>query len=180
MAGQPDEDVSVAGIHTPDPFALPQDSLGIARYSSDGSLDTDFGNAGTLLRHLTTRRENRRVRDVEPSLGTVAFAADGSIVAATEVAIYTRRKLKYEAWIARFRPDGSPDLSFGGDGYAFVGERTLLTPDAISLQTDGSFYLAGYRFGRRDVSLALTHFNAGGGLDRGFGRRAGRGSPSAA
>jgi uncharacterized delta-60 repeat protein len=173
----PDGDVSIAGSHTPDPSALPQDSLAIARFSSTGSPDTAFGNGGTLTRELTTRREGGRVRDVQPLLGAVEFAANGSIVAATEVAIYTRRKLKYEAWLARFRSDGTLDPGFGTGGYTSVGERTLFTPGAVSVQADGAIYMAGHRFGRRNMSLALTHLQTRGGLDRGFGRRGRVGIP---
>ncbi|HEX2618857.1 MAG TPA: delta-60 repeat domain-containing protein, partial [Phototrophicaceae bacterium] len=70
----------------------------IMRYDPDGTLDTTFGDGGIVLLNLN------------PSLcvlANVTIDANERIV----VAGYSSRGL-----LARFNPDGSPDLSFGDQG----------------------------------------------------------------
>jgi uncharacterized delta-60 repeat protein len=68
--------------------------LELARYTSDGSLDSTFGNAGLV---------NTHIGDAFSSNSSNAIAIDslGRIIVAGSV-------------LARYNPDGSLDITFGG------------------------------------------------------------------
>src|SRR6185369_8752951 len=75
--------------------------VGVARYNTDGSLDSAFGDAG-------------RVRDSFPGLGNItglAVQADGKIV----VAGYSNQgSTGADFFLARYNVDGALDISFDG------------------------------------------------------------------
>ncbi|MDA0158740.1 proprotein convertase P-domain-containing protein [Solirubrobacter ginsenosidimutans] len=112
VALQRDGKIVVAGVHE-----LPDwhwESV-IARYRSDGSLDTSFGGDGMVT----------FADDISQSL---AIQADGRLVLAG------RDRL------VRFRPDGSLDGSFGTGG---VVQDSWQYIEALALQADGRIVTAG-------------------------------------
>jgi uncharacterized delta-60 repeat protein len=117
----------------------------VARFNSDGSLDTSFDGDGLV----TT------VIDTTSYLGSVAVQSDGKIVATG-------------AFLARYNSDGSLDTSFDTDG-------TVTYPVAsfqrgLALESDGAIVVAVFCpsgvFGEADFCLA--RFNTNGGLDTSF------------
>ncbi|MBL8487153.1 MAG: hypothetical protein JNK22_08715, partial [Rhodocyclaceae bacterium] len=117
----------------------------LVRYNADGSLDTDFGEAG------------RTVVPFSSSSGTGQVAAlqeDGKILFAGTV--YNEGVFSYA--VARYLADGSLDTGFGSGGIAKVsfgssGDACA----AITVLADGSILLAGTTMaaGFYDYGLAL-------------------------
>jgi uncharacterized delta-60 repeat protein len=171
LAVQPDGKIVVAGVSTeagtPD-FAL-------ARYGSDGALDTTFGNGGKV------------VTDLGGNFGIdQAFALvvqpDGRLVAAGASIVPGRLDLDFA--LARYNTDGSLDATFGTAGQVltdfgpvFVGAdptncalpaadfRGVDVAFALALQPDGKLVAGGVSTG----DYALARYNTDGSLDPTFG-----------
>ncbi|VVN20396.1 hypothetical protein [Pseudomonas fluorescens] len=82
-----------------------QESGFIVRLTSDGVLDTDFGNGEGFV--------EVRFKDKDSVVSSIAVQSDGSIIAGGTMSS------KYLI-LARFKPDGVLDTSFGVDGYAML------------------------------------------------------------
>jgi uncharacterized delta-60 repeat protein len=133
----------------------------LARYNSDGTLDTTFGTGGKV----TTR-----IADVAMAFA-LAVQADGKLVAAGWAAGTGTGSRDFA--LARYTPDGSLDTTFGTGGKVttdFGGGQ----PDeahALVVQADGKLVAAGS--GQRSLEtsfdFALARYNSDGTLDPGFG-----------
>lgn len=75
----------------------------IVRLTSDGELDTEFGNGEGFV--------EVRFKDQNSEIKSIAVQSDGSIIACGTMSS------KYLA-LARFKPDGELDTSYGVNGYA--------------------------------------------------------------
>ncbi|MBW2686922.1 MAG: hypothetical protein JRE19_13555 [Deltaproteobacteria bacterium] len=82
--------------------------LMLARFMSDGSFDTSFGDEGVVL----------DLREQNWGAGRVATLPDGSVLVTDGV---TRT-------VRQFLPDGSPDLTFGTDGIATADPEFAAAP----------------------------------------------------
>ncbi|MEU1163813.1 calcium-binding protein [Streptomyces sp. NPDC005921] len=127
----------------------------VARYNTDGTLDTGFGGGdGRVFTDFGTPEEAM----------DVAVQPDGKIVAAGYVG--------GQAAVARYNPDGSPDTGFSGDGMVTtpLGTSPQEGGDvrALALQPDGRIVVAG-QVGQTRFDFVLVRYNAGGTLDTGFG-----------
>lgn len=96
--------------------------LGMARFNSDGTLDSTFGNDGKVK--------------TQSGPGTkIAVQADGKIVAGGGYGDYI---------VARYHSDGSVDSGFGDQGETVTDfEGYTDRPQALLLQPDGKILLAG-------------------------------------
>jgi len=129
----------------------------LARYNSDGSLDTTFSGDGLLTTSFGSSDDYAYA---------MALQADGKIVTAGNV--YDGSN--YDFALARYNPDGSLDTTFSDDG--------LLTTDfgsgsddgahAVALQADGKIVVAGYASNGSNDDFALTRYNPDGSLDTTF------------
>jgi hypothetical protein len=156
VAIQSDGKIVAAGVtFSNDTFT----DLALARYNSDGSLDTSFGTAGkvTLGFPMTNERAN-----------AVALQGNGKILVA---GVLFTNTLSANFLIARYNSDGSLDTTFGTAGQ--VSTDFLHNADeanALVLQSDGKIVAAGYA---RDISLgpqfALARYKGDGSLDTTFG-----------
>ncbi|MFQ5806006.1 MAG: hypothetical protein ACE5I3_06105 [Phycisphaerae bacterium] len=134
----------------------------LARYNTDGSLDTTFGTNGLVTTHFGFSTDAARA---------IAIQTNGDIV----VAGYTYRGYPtYTYWdflLARYKPDGSLDGDFGSGGLVSThfGSNTDAAY-AIAIQADGKIVAAGNSIqsgtGR---DFALARYNSDGTLDSGFG-----------
>lgn len=137
----------------------------MARYNTDGSLDTSFGSDGTVLTQITASQHEARA---------IAIAPDGKIVlAGSFLSTQTTQTL-----IVRYNPDGSRDTSFGANG--MVTDFRGSTPSdaniayAVAVQPDGKI-ITGGSYGRT-VSLSgyditFARYNANGAPDSIFGNQ---------
>jgi uncharacterized delta-60 repeat protein len=98
----------------------------------------------------------------------VAVQPDGRIVAVGSAIGATG----VDWGLARFRPDGAPDTTFGSGGVVstdFGGDLDFAA--AVALQTDGGIVVAGVEGDDSGAGrdFALARYTAGGGLDATFG-----------
>ncbi|HEV2860937.1 MAG TPA: delta-60 repeat domain-containing protein [Pyrinomonadaceae bacterium] len=139
--------------------------FGLARFQSDGSLDTTFGSGGVV----TTRLPGPLGYNVG-AVEAVALLPDGKIVVAgTSISNYAYNT---DFVVARYNVDGSPDATFGDGGITvtdFFGEYDLA--HAVAVQGDGKIIVAGAanRDGGTRASFAVARYGVDGSLDAGFG-----------
>jgi uncharacterized delta-60 repeat protein len=105
----------------------------LIRYNANGSLDTSFGNAGTVITNLA----NGAGSDINQVITDLVLQPDGKILASA----YDARGLGQTRFtILRYNSNGSLDTSFSGDGIINnVGNGAY----AIALQADGKIIAAG-------------------------------------
>lgn len=155
LALQPDGRIVAVGYLAS--ARLRQSHFALARYTPDGILDPTFGDEG---------------RVVVPFEGTaegagVAVAGDGGIVAAG----YAQVGETFNFAVVRYRPDGTPDPAFGGDGIVtsdLSGKGDIAT--SVALQPDGAVVVAGCVKCLKNAShFAVARYLPDGTLDPAFG-----------
>jgi uncharacterized delta-60 repeat protein len=146
VAIQPDGRVVVAGSASLSSVT----GFGLARFTTEGSLDRTFGEDGRVT---TAFRGGAEARDI-------AIQADGKIVALG----YAGRRQKFA--LARYNADGTLDDGFGGDGKVLtdVGDGYDIG-DGIAIQSDGRIVAVG----GSGCDVALARYNDDGSLDTTFG-----------
>lgn len=142
LAIQSDGKLVVAGGGQTGPT---QQSLAIARFDQDGSLDSGFGNGGQLT---------------EAIAGGGGFTPAGDIVAQPDGKLVVAA---YPGIVLRYNADGSRDLAFAGDG-AFelpvtAGRaRLALQPDGKIVAADGRSLVRLNTTGLPDASFGTGGF----------------------
>jgi uncharacterized delta-60 repeat protein len=141
---QPDGRIIIAGEST---YAFL-----VARYNSNGTLDTTFGNGGFTLVNFGNQSWDHG-RDA-------VLQSDGKIILVGIAEINT----PYDSFaVARFNPDGSLDQTFGNGGkFVMVNQGDL---EAAVLQSDGKLIA----LGTTGNNFTLLRFNLNGSLDPTFG-----------
>jgi uncharacterized delta-60 repeat protein len=168
----------------------------IKRLNYDGSLDVSFGNNG----YVTTNFSN--AENFRNEIADLLVQPDGKIVAvgltATEDTNSPDWDLDTSFALARYLPDGSPDLSFGNGGKVIVETHPRFftssncgsvrygydVPRQALLQSDGKIVVAGITqspsfnvngcysnlpdTGLAASSFTVMRFNDNGTLDSGF------------
>ena len=166
--------------------------LSLARYNTDGSLDTTFGNgASTVIGKVRliagggrlTLSHDETVPDVHRGENgqRVAVQSDGKIVVSGAVdGMIT---------VFRFNPDGSLDTTFDGDGlaamqdYSFGGTTVFESRTDLAVLTDGAGNATGYLVSATqelftppeledefDQNWVLAKYTLSGQLDTSFGQ----------
>jgi uncharacterized delta-60 repeat protein len=158
MALQPDGKIVLAGDIVNFPANTNHD-FGLARYNSDGSLDTGFGSGGKVATDFF------HSSDVAQA---IALQPDGKIIVGGYV--YGGSN-DYDFGLARYNPDGSLDTSFGKSGKVttdIAGARDEIF--SLTLQPDRKIIAGGFATVDSSKSLvALARYNRDGGLDSSFG-----------
>jgi len=133
------------------------DDFAMARYYSDGSLDLSFSSDG---------RQTADFGSGNDSASDVLVQADGKIVVAGTAFNGTDD----DFGVARFNPDGTPDLTFSNDGLATadVGPDGDTEGLGIAIGLDGKMVIAGHTHWYH--SWAFARFNTDGTLDPGLNR----------
>jgi uncharacterized delta-60 repeat protein len=125
--------------------------FGLVRYSTDGSLDTSFGDNGKVVTSTGHTSEG---------LYSVSVQPDGKILAAG-YSYNDDSSLNYPAVILRHLSDGSLDTSFDGDGILNIGNSVY----SVLGLPDGKILAAGWY----NSGPALMRLNDDGSLDSTFG-----------
>jgi uncharacterized delta-60 repeat protein/uncharacterized repeat protein (TIGR01451 family) len=132
------------------------DQFALARFNSDGTLDTGFGTNGKVV-------------DNYGSLSAVTIDSLGRIVASGNV--YDATKGYRDFAVARYNPDGSPDATFGGSGVVATSFSSFDDYGfGVAIDDAGQILVAGaasYAAGAGD--FALARFSSTGSLDTTFG-----------
>jgi uncharacterized delta-60 repeat protein len=138
----------------------------LARYESDGRLDTSFGRDGRVVTNFTSGDDHAR---------GVAIRPHGRIVVAGGAA---RGGGSFA--LARYESDGSLDVSFGGDGKVLTNlTQGVDIALGIAIQSNRRIVVAGHaggtRLSPRNHKLAIARYRPNGALDPSFsgdGKRA--------
>jgi uncharacterized delta-60 repeat protein len=157
VALQSDGKIVVAGYKDP-PGANLIDSFALARFATNGNLDTTFGYSGEEVANFSVSNDR--------GYG-MAIQNDDKIVVAGTASVSSSP----DFGVMRFNANGSLDTSFSGDGKSGKATVTLGGNDhgrAVALQSDGKIVVAGFTdvFGAN--RFALARFNTDGSLDTTF------------
>jgi uncharacterized delta-60 repeat protein len=136
--------------------------IALARYLRNGRRDPSFGKHGKLLSRI----------------GSSPYAADVSVLPSGKTLVGGSTFLKGNKVVfllARYRPNGALDRTFGQNGAATVAfRRSDAEASALALQPNGKILLAGWEStGKKSKSrygFALARFRRNGILDRSFGQ----------
>jgi uncharacterized delta-60 repeat protein len=143
---QPDGKIVVAGDYQ---SAENGAEFALARYDSNGSLDTSFGSGGIVL---------TQVQDVSSKAFGVVLQPDGKIVAGGEATSSTGSG----SALVRYLSNGWLDTSFGTGGVVFSTQPGENGFAALALQPDGKILGVGQ-------TTPLTRYDTDGSLDTTFG-----------
>jgi uncharacterized delta-60 repeat protein len=154
----PDGKIMISGsISLPSEF---NSSFALLRFNSDGSVDSTFGNGGTVMTNIA---------EADDQAYAIALQANGKIVAAGRrgIQFYPSEQRKGNVALARYNPDGSPDTTFGNGGTVIndFGQGLESYAIALMIQPDDKIIIAGessYRF-------LAARYNSNGTLDTTFG-----------
>jgi uncharacterized delta-60 repeat protein len=156
LAIQPDGKIVAAG------FTYLGDNnfaFALARYHTDGSLDTSFDGDGKLVQDITSAYD---------MVTGVAIQPDGKIIAAG----YANGGSGTDFATIRYNANGSVDTNFGVGGTARTDFDGGIDGGAeVALLSNGKIVVAGTRFNGDGSGgdFALVGYNADGSLDSSFG-----------
>jgi uncharacterized delta-60 repeat protein len=156
VAVQPDGKIVAVGTLGGSGFVL-------ARYNPTGTLDTSFSGDGT-----ETTDFGDEVFGERPA--AVAIQPDGKIVVVGEAEVLSGdhgSRLLFA--LARYKPDGSLDSGFSGDGRqttTFGSPFVSAWANGVAIQGNGKIVVGGGMGGARD--FALARYNPSGTLDTTF------------
>ena len=136
---------------------FPNTVFALARYNSDGSLDTSFDGDGKVTTVVGTGGSD--------TIAAIAIQTDGKIVAVG--GSYNGSNSDFA--IVRYNVNGSLDTSFDGDGKLIIPIGTN-TDQASSLviQPDGKIVIAGGSRATPSNNFALVRVNSNGSFDTSF------------
>jgi uncharacterized delta-60 repeat protein len=154
VAIQTDGKIILGGYVNPGP------NFGLARYNSNGSLDTTFGIGGKVTTDFANGTDEGY---------SVAIQTDGKIILGGTV--YPGPNFG----LARYNSDGTLDSTFGTGGKVTTDFANSTDKGySVSIQTDGKIILGGSALGGSAVisgstNFALARYNSDGSLDSTFG-----------
>jgi uncharacterized delta-60 repeat protein len=152
---QTDGKIVVAGYSSGEGGSSVHD-FALARYNSDGSLDTTFDGDGKVTTDFGG--------DFDGAY-SVAIQGDGKIVVAGES--YNGSK-QFDFALARYNSNGSLDITFDGDGKVLTNFGGFDTARSVAIQSDGKIVVAGESYDGSNRNFALARYNSDGSLDTTF------------
>jgi len=159
----------IAAGHTWNDAAGTQEDFALARYNSDGSLDTTFGVNGLVVTDLDSTRIGQSWTSMADVVYSLTIQPDGKILAAGSAG--NRHPNWSDFALARYNVDGSLDQSFGNGGIVttdFTG-RIDQAYD-VAVQQDGRIILAGGAgYDATTAVGGIARYNVDGSLDQSFG-----------
>ncbi|MBI5351847.1 MAG: hypothetical protein HZB50_04340 [Chloroflexi bacterium] len=132
----------------------------LARYNTNGSLDTTFDMDGKVKTDLGGNQGQG---------WAVAIQSDGKIIVAGDTGNRNTDYCCSGFELARYKPNGSLDTTFGSDGIVTTNfSNWLASGRAIVIQQNGKILVAGFNFNGSYSDFALARYNANGSLDTSF------------
>jgi uncharacterized delta-60 repeat protein len=129
----------------------------LARYNSNGTLDTAFGSGGKVTTDIGS---------ADNASFALAIQQDGKFVAAGS----SFNGANDDFALARYNSNGTLDETFGTGGIVTTNfNNSSETVDAVAVQTDGKIIVAGYVLNGSFFDFALARYNTNGTLDETFG-----------
>jgi uncharacterized delta-60 repeat protein len=131
----------------------------VARYNSDGTLDSSFGTAGKVTTDIGTNSADYST--------AMAVQSDGKIL----VSGYFNAGGSRNFVVVRYNSNGTLDASFGTGGKVTtdIGTNSDDQASAVTFQSDGKILLAGGSNAGGSFDFAVVRYNSDGTLDASFG-----------
>ena len=132
-------------------------NVAIARYNTDGSLDTSFDNDGKVVSNLGVRT----------SANSIALLPGNKIVV---VGNYRTSETNSDFLISEYDQNGSPDATFQNKGSLTLdisGAKDDFA-NSVAVQSNGKILVAGSTTGNGGSDFALVRLNTDGSLDMSF------------
>ena len=128
--------------------------IAVARYNTDGSLDTSFDSDGMVTTDITGLNDQGRA---------IAIQSDGKIVVAGI-------QFGADFVLTRYNTDGSLDTSFDSDGKVITEFNTGSNDQAndMVIQPDGKLVVVGISNASGSSDFAIARYNTNGSLDTSF------------
>jgi uncharacterized delta-60 repeat protein len=149
LAIQPDGKILVGGYCSGD--------FCIARFNSNGTLDTSFGSSGIVIKPIGSGYDEGQSLAIQP---------DGKIL----LGGHCSNGRNNDFCIARFNSNGTLDTTFGSSGK--VIQPIGLWRDfgqSLAIQPNGKILLGGHCDNGSNYNFCITRFNSNGTLDTTFG-----------
>lgn len=169
---EPDGAIVASGVTFDDAVTVgPNGDFMLARFNPQGRLDPSFGVGGVTVTdfgrgtydepYAMVRQDDGRI-----ILGGYTFGAAGSGGGDDSAVPYGADQLA----MARYRPDGLLDDTFGQGGTVVLDAGTLDEEiHGLALTPNGKIVAAGFVNGEKQGDLMLSRFTRDGALDPGFG-----------
>lgn len=152
---QPDGKIVIAGTDSQFAFVL-------ARYKTNGSLDTSFGTNGLIFNDLNNAAGHNAARDV-------LLQSDGKIIA-VGFSDKNGKNINYDFVLIRYTTNGSLDTSFGSSGVVFTDFSGAIDQAfAGTLQPNGKIIAVGLATISGTTNFGIARYNTDGSLDTSFG-----------
>ena len=132
----------------------------LARFNSDGSIDTAFGDDGIVKTKNTCGDNDAGIKGVLQSDGKIV------VVGGTDSAGVSK------TCVLRYNTDGSLDTDFGTDGITTTdisGAGHQNAPQAVLIDGNGNIVIAGYVDNGSDLDFFIARYTSAGVLDGTFG-----------
>lgn len=138
----------------------------LLRYTSEGALDSMFGEAGIVLDPITRNG----------FVGDLWLQSDGKMLVAGAARGATQRPYHDGIAVARYHSNGAIDSEFGDAGIAIIPRLGGAAAFTVTQQDDGKIIIAGGTYAApvtylENGSLIVARFNEDGSLDETFGDR---------
>jgi uncharacterized delta-60 repeat protein len=132
-------------------------SMAMARYQSNGSIDTGFGSGGRIV----------TASGISDSAAySVGIRRDGRII----LGGYATNPLNTDWALVRYLRDGTLDSSFGNGGRVLtVMGSSFEEINSLTVQSDGGIFAAGFVRNGTNDDFGVARFLANGSLDPAFG-----------
>jgi uncharacterized delta-60 repeat protein len=136
-------------------------TIAVARYNTDGTLDTSYGNNGIA----STTVGGGGIQ----TLYAMAVQSNGAVTGAGT--IRGGKQTSFDVLVARYSPNGAPDTSFNGTGWVETDiNRAQNWADAVGLQSTGKIVVAGYNGNAiTSTTSVVLRYTTTGQLDSGIG-----------
>jgi uncharacterized delta-60 repeat protein len=144
------QDGKIVVVGTVDPTGSNDERIALARYNANGTLDGTFGGDGRVTTGFRGGNDVGNAVAIQ-SNGKIVVAGTASPARATQDAL------------VRYRPNGSLDPTFGGDGRVTTTQTTGAT--GLAIQADGKIVVVN----ANGQSVVLVRYLRDGSLDRAFG-----------
>ena len=129
----------------------------VARYNTDGSLDDSFAVNGVAVADLSGHNDEGNALTMQP---------DGKILVAGKTVGPTGYQ---DVALGRFNPDGSPDLTFGSEGWVIT--NTWAAHDVgygVAVQSNGDILVAGTSVSNYERHFLVMGFHPDGTTNTSF------------
>ncbi len=152
IAVQPDGKIVAVGFSTP--AVGPSSDFALVRYEPTGRVDRQFGDNGRVLTDFTGTGSTDQAF-------AVAIDSIGRIV----VGGYSSSNVGVDFAVARYNPDGTPDITFNSTGKVLTTFGGSDTAAAVAIDSNDKIVVAGSSNAGGTYDFAVVRYNVDGTLD---------------